>query len=227
MFYIYTPQGRVFSGPLETLRKVEASTSSAKGEVRQEFMLDSEIEASYSYSGQSHKETQEIHAGGETPYTASQRSISQYNQTLKSRGQREPVYHVFQIMSRPVISVAPDFTLATVFHAFENHPFKLLPIVSDNHLLAAIAREQLYHLLLSNDRATFEKTLVSEWMASGEQRVLTADPVTDVRRAARVLLEERLDALPVVDNAGQIQGIVSRSDILECVVKDPPLSIWA
>jgi CBS domain-containing protein len=64
---------------------------------------------------------------------------------------------------------------------------------------------------------------VAEVMASP---VICADPVTDIRRIARVLLESGLSALPVVDDAGKLAGIVSRGDILRAALADPPLSLW-
>jgi len=49
---------------------------------------------------------------------------------------------------------------------------------------------------------------------------------TDIRRVARVLLDIGLPGLPVVNDAGQVIGFVSRSDILRAVVADPPLDLW-
>jgi acetoin utilization protein AcuB len=58
--------------------------------------------------------------------------------------------------------------------------------------------------------------------------VVTVDPQADVRRIARALVEYHLPALPVVDDrTGALVGIVSRSDILRCVLLDPPLTLWA
>jgi CBS-domain-containing membrane protein len=42
------------------------------------------------------------------------------------------------------------------------------------------------------------------------------------------MLEYHVPALPVVDEQSFVLvGIVSRSDILRCVVNDPPLTLWA
>ena len=49
---------------------------------------------------------------------------------------------------------------------------------------------------------------------------------TDIRRVARVLLDTGLPGLPVVDAEGLVIGFVSRSDILQAVVADPPLDLW-
>jgi len=57
--------------------------------------------------------------------------------------------------------------------------------------------------------------------------VVCADPVTDIRRIAHVLIETGLTALPVVNESQKLLGMVSRGDILRAAVADPPLSLWA
>jgi CBS domain-containing protein len=57
--------------------------------------------------------------------------------------------------------------------------------------------------------------------------VVCADPVTDIRRIAHVLIETGLTALPVVNESQMLLGMVSRGDILRATVADPPLSLWA
>ena len=56
--------------------------------------------------------------------------------------------------------------------------------------------------------------------------VVAADPDADVRRIARVMLDYELPAVPIIDPAGQLSGIVSRGDVLRVVVNDPPLTLW-
>jgi len=57
--------------------------------------------------------------------------------------------------------------------------------------------------------------------------VITADPITDVRRIARVLVNYELSAVPIVDERDALIGLVSRSDILRSASNDPPLSLWS
>jgi CBS domain-containing protein len=64
---------------------------------------------------------------------------------------------------------------------------------------------------------------ISELMATP---VACSAPVTDIRRISQVMLATGLSAVPIVDDAGQLLGIVSRGDILRAIVNDPPLSLW-
>jgi len=56
--------------------------------------------------------------------------------------------------------------------------------------------------------------------------VITAQPVTDIRCIAAVMLTHRIDGVPVTGDLGRPVGYVSRSDILPAVVADPPLTLW-
>ena len=59
------------------------------------------------------------------------------------------------------------------------------------------------------------------------REVITADPVSDIRRVAQVMLEYHLNAVPIVDEQDTLIGIVSRSDILRAVMNNPPLTMWS
>ncbi|ESR27447.1 CBS domain-containing protein [Lutibaculum baratangense] len=47
-----------------------------------------------------------------------------------------------------------------------------------------------------------------------QRPVVTVSPATTVREIAELLLEKRISAVPVVDEAGQVQGIVSEGDLM-------------
>ena len=97
----------------------------------------------------------------------------------------------------------------------------------DGAIVGLVSRANLLQVLNEEDghlRDVLART-VAQVMTTP---VVTVDPVADVRRIARVMLEYHLPALPVVDEAtGALEGIVSRSDLLRCVVTEPPLTLWA
>ncbi|GAA5219059.1 HPP family protein [Corallincola platygyrae] len=225
MFYIYSPQGRIFSGTLEKLRKVDRGASSQRTGVREEYFLQQEIEASANFADPLEQQQHEKITGDDAPYQASPTQLQAYQKVLEDQGQREPVYHAYQAMSRKVVSVTPNFTLAELIGVFNRHNYKLLPILDEGKLVAAISRQHLYQMLVSDPSVSRETTL-AELLAQRPQQVLSIDPVSDIRRAAKVMLSEQIEALPVVNDQGVMLGILSRTDILNCVIKDPPLSLW-
>ncbi len=54
------------------------------------------------------------------------------------------------------------------------------------------------------------------------RKVITATPDTEIAQAAKLLLEERINGLPVVNQAGEVVGILCQSDLI-AQQKDIPL----
>lgn len=59
------------------------------------------------------------------------------------------------------------------------------------------------------------------------KEVITADPISDIRRVAQVMQEYHLSGVPIVNDQDSLMGIVSRSDMLRAVTNDPPLNMWS
>ena len=58
--------------------------------------------------------------------------------------------------------------------------------------------------------------------------VITASKTATVREIAKLLLEKRISAVPVVDDAGKLVGIVTESDLMHRVEAgtEHPYSWW-
>ena len=210
MFYIFSPQGKVFSGPLEQLRKVEMTSALAAMRPVQGDYFEEELETC-----------------SKQRYTASRRALEHYRQVL-NKAESEPVAHAYQIMSQPVVVQLAHYSLKRAYEHFKKHPFYLMPVLDDNkQLLATLSRDFLYQTLLDNEGLKLKRLeTIEQCFFSSAPEVLSADPVADVRRIANALVTYRLDAISIVEEKGELVGIVSRADILLCVVKDPPLSMW-
>ena len=64
---------------------------------------------------------------------------------------------------------------------------------------------------------------VSEVLADKGAKVVTVDPQATLRTALTRICEERVGALPVIDNAGALRGIVTERDILRQVYQNVDL----
>jgi acetoin utilization protein AcuB len=56
--------------------------------------------------------------------------------------------------------------------------------------------------------------------------VLSAIPTTELREIARLMLDEYVSAIPIVDNSRHPVGILTTSDILRAIVHRNPLELW-
>ena len=57
--------------------------------------------------------------------------------------------------------------------------------------------------------------------------VITTDPLSDIRRVTKVMVDFKIDAIPVVDENDIVLGMVSKTDIIRAVSKIPNFQFWA
>jgi len=214
MFAIYDIEGRRFRDTLENMRKVEAINNSARprsfdktseGEQRQ--MLD----------------TTSAESGG---VPVSNKAVHAYRDMLQLN-RREPIFHASQLMSYPVSTVSMDMGILPAQRYFHQRGLRQMPVLSvEKRIVGMLSVEDLMQfIVIDNGHVRYvEGKHVADAMS---QQVITADPVSDVRRIAQAMLEYHLHSVPIVDEMDALIGIVARSDILRVVMNDPPLNMWS
>ncbi len=157
-----------------------------------------------------------------------QAAAAAYAGGVKCHPDRGPIYHAYQVMTRRVLTVSPGTRADVAWRTLVERGVGQAPVVNARgRVVGLVWREHLLHVQSDAD-GTLGYVLARTVGDVMETPVVTADPVSDVRRIALVLLEYHLPALPVVDEQTDLLvGIVSRSDLLRCVVTDPPLTLWA
>ena len=151
-----------------------------------------------------------------------------YAAVQKPQAERGPVYYAYQVMSRGVLTLNPEFHVEAAWSALIKRDVGQAPVVdSSGHLVGLVSRAHLLRVL--NDEGGNVSNVMARTVGDVMGTpVVAVEPVTDVRRIARVMLEYGLPALPVVDGpSNELVGIVSRGDILRVVVTEPPLTLWA
>jgi acetoin utilization protein AcuB len=219
VFAVFTPTGRVFSGSLEQLRRVEKT-----------FQPNSTRPTAFTQADITHEginRTQQ-HLESTQQYKVPEAKIQKYLALLNEKKQREPVYQAYQVMSPNVQALLCSWTVAEALTAFRAFPYQLFPIVnSSRNLMGSLSRKRLYEFLLDNNSSSTALMMtIKDCFLTEESLAYSAEPVTDIRRIIHLLIDKNLDALAIVEDTGQMTGIVSRSDILQCTIAEPPLSLW-
>jgi len=118
---------------------------------------------------------------------------------------------VGDVMQTRVVTVAPFTTVPEALGLAQRRGIRHLPVV-DGGLVGIVSDRDLKRALGAGGA---EERRVDQIMT---RAVVTVTPGAPVEEAARVMLEERISALPVVDG-GRLVGIVTETDVVELFVR--------
>jgi acetoin utilization protein AcuB len=168
-------------------------------------------------------------AGGHSPSAYQSELAKKQYQTVETANERHPALKASQIMTVPVVSVQAHSTVLEALNILDVGGFRHIPVLSpDNQLVGMISDRDIIRCMCGSGSvcvhcsATKQDMLIDEIM---KDRVLTANVDTDARHIARLFVEQRIGAIPVVEN-GRLAGIITRSDILRAVMLHFDLNIW-
>lgn len=138
------------------------------------------------------------------------------------------VFHVNQIMHHPVVTVSGEVTIAECYELMIEENIQQLPILApnDTHVKGIVTLHDILKYFMEN-LETPQANIETPIDEISRKKVITTDPISDIRRVAKVMTDFNINALPVVNDNDVLVGIVSRNDILKAVSTMPHLQIWA
>lgn len=117
------------------------------------------------------------------------------------------------VMSSPVITIGPNESLSTAWELLYRAGFHHLVVVERGAAVGVVD----------------DRRVVLEWPAGPlgphkrrvreilRPRVHCVLPDTPISAVARVMLEEHVDAVPVVNDGGEVLGLITSSDLISLV----------
>ena len=138
----------------------------------------------------------------------------------------QPAIFAHQIMTSPAICLKHNKTIDQAWAVFEKHRFHHLPIVNNSEQICGIVsdRDLLRYAVNHRHDNKLGNLQIKTIMRNA---VITAAAETEIRAIAEIMAQRSFGALPIVDPQQQVQGIVSRSDILHTLVNQANLELWA
>lgn len=126
---------------------------------------------------------------------------------------------VSAIMTKNVVQIQEDANLHEVLKTINKHPFRHLPVMKGKKLSGIISRTDLNRLTFSSlfpdqeetDEAILDMLTLSQVMTSNPRTVKPDDSIRDV---AEILAKEEFHALPVLNEQGELEGIVTTTDVI-------------
>jgi acetoin utilization protein AcuB len=135
--------------------------------------------------------------------------------------EREAALVARQIMSRPLISLEEGVSTAKAWELVLERRFRHVPVRTEGGRITGILSDR--DLLRWQARSEGSEIPIREIMTTP---VLVAHPDAEIRLVARVLFEEHIGAMPIIDEQSIPVGILTRSDILRAVIQRAPLHLW-
>jgi len=129
-------------------------------------------------------------------------------------------------MSSPVITITPETHLNDARRTMDAEKIRALPVLKDGNLVGIVTRRGLLRTdipALSDGAWTTDVDLKDAVVAD----IMTKNPITvpasgPLPKAARVMLENKITALPVVDERREMVGIITTSDIFRFILAELP-----
>lgn len=208
MFMVYGVTGRVFTGSLEEMIRVNATGRTAG--VRRVI----------------HKSDDMTPVEGTLVHKPHEDGIKAYQQMVQPDVERGPLYHAYQIMTRDVVTLMDDDDVAHAWRILRDHKIHQSPVLNnDKKLVGVVSERDLLTAINIEDGRVLDvrNHMVRDVMTSP---VVAAEPITDIRRIAKVMVEHGVTGVPIVNESQELVGFISRTDILRAVVTAPPLSLW-
>lgn len=127
------------------------------------------------------------------------------------------------VMSRPVVTVRADDSVEQATAVLTTHDITSAPVVGPSgDLVGMVSEGDLLRGRLARPstgaptRAQPRPVAVAEVMST---KLVVMPPEADLAEVAEAMLYNDVRSVPVVDDAAELTGIVSRRDILRCVVR--------
>ena len=129
---------------------------------------------------------------------------------------------VAQLMSEKVVTALPKTTIFEAEKTMSSQGFRRLPIVSDGKVVGIVTAMDILRFFGCGDvfkhlkSGTMIQVLETPALEIASKNVSTVEPETDVGKAAKIMREKDIGAMPVVKN-GRLVGIFTERDFFKII----------
>ena len=130
---------------------------------------------------------------------------------------------VRDVMQSRLVTISPTTTLPQAMRLAAERRIRHLPVVDEGDLVGIVSDRDLKQAMASpaTSLEAHELTYLLNRLTVAEimtQAVITIGPTFPVEEAARLMVQEKISALPVTDG-GRLIGIVTETDVMELFVR--------
>jgi len=128
---------------------------------------------------------------------------------------------ILEIMSSDLVTCSPEDEIDDVWRKMQHHKLAGYPVVRKKKLVGIITQANMlnsssFFPTFESKKGRFKKS--SRISAVMETSVFSLKPTSTIREAAELLLEKNIGRLPIVDEKGELVGIVDREDVVKSLI---------
>jgi CBS domain-containing membrane protein len=122
-----------------------------------------------------------------------------------------------QAMKREVLTIPPELSLKGAWAAMKRHHFRHFPVVASGKLQGILSdRDILLRASLENGEVVVPNINVAEAMTRDP---ICCAPEVTVDVLAQLMIDKKIDALPIVDRASnKLVGLVTSTDLMALLI---------
>ena len=124
------------------------------------------------------------------------------------------------IMTRKVVTVPMDMDVYDLQKKFNDLQLHHLLVAEDNKIMGVISDRDVLRCVSPYAGTVAEKERDSRTLRKKAHQIMTRNPITilkteSIKNAGRIIIDKNVGCLPVVDENGQLQGVVTWRDIFK------------
>ena len=163
----------------------------------------------------SHSENYHPEENGDEKHRENNAVIRQY-QKQTPRQNHKKITLAKDICSSPLITALPEINVEDALVKMKKYKIHHLPLVGKNGVLEGIV----------SDRDLLGRRHRENAMNFASKEVVVTKASTDIKIVARMMLEEGISALPLISEEEELIGMITKTDLLECIVKSMPFQTY-
>jgi CBS domain-containing protein len=138
--------------------------------------------------------------------------IKAYQQVSKKFEAQKKRHYARDIMSTPVQKISETSSVREARELFKKHGFRHLPVVNSELIIIGMISDR--EMNGASDTNTCKEIMLD--------KVIVCEVDASIPQIALILLNEKINALPIIDHHREVQGIITLSDILKHVIQTSP-----
>jgi acetoin utilization protein AcuB len=136
--------------------------------------------------------------------------------------------HIRELMTRALITVSPETSVAEAKNLMTKERIRHLLVTNEQRLVGIVTDRDIRLNVASpaTSLSVWELNYLLARLTVGEvmtKSVIVIDPSRDAREAARLMLDHKIGALPVLDGI-RLVGIVTETDVVRAFAEGAPAS---